>query len=174
MLPDQKITLASTAGVNVEYPSSAGIAKIDFSVGSVSYLSNLQPKKIDGADHRFSRDGLLDKTELKIGEQKYNKGLAIWAGTILTYNIEGKFKTFEAVLGVDANASESILNDVSVILTIEADNKVLFKQKVQKTDAGRNLNLNVVGVKLLRVTVESEGLLDFGNQVDLADAKLRK
>jgi hypothetical protein len=168
-----KIIVTTTADVKVEYPTSAGISKMDFSVGSVSYLSNVQPKKVGGATPQFSKDALIDGPGLKIREQKYAKGLEIWAGTVLTYDIEGKYKTFEGVVGTDDQASGSDeLLDVSVMVTIEGDNKVLFQQKVQKREAGRNFNLNVVGVKQLKITVESDNV--FTSQVDLADAKLRK
>ena len=58
-------------------------------------------------------------------------------------------------------------------LTIEADGKKLFAEAISRKDKPRLLNLDVKGVKELKITLERDGLFH-GNQIDLAEARLQK
>ena len=61
----------------------------------------------------------------------------------------------------------------TVRLVVEADGKVVYSQLVSRKDKARPLNLDVKGVKQLKITVEREGLY-LANQVDLAEARFQK
>jgi hypothetical protein len=60
------------------------------------------------------------------------------------------------------------------LVKIEADGKELLSQIVTRKDDRRELSYDISGVKQLRITVTSNRLLDFGDHVDLANAKLSK
>ena len=169
------LLVETITGVKIDYPAMNQIAKLDFSAGSMLYLSNANPIKVEqssteGAPETYRRDRNLDNGELKIDSKAYAKGLALHSRTVLTYDLGGKFKLLQAIAGVDDSVEGE---DCKAILTIEGDSKPLFKQVIKKGDPAKPLNLTVLNVKELRITVESD-FLDLGNQVDLADAKLLK
>jgi hypothetical protein len=164
----------TVTGVKVEYPSIAAISKLDFSAGALRYLSNMVPVKVEessteGTPEPYRRDRNLDNEEIKIAGVRYAKGLALHSKTMLTYDLRGEYKLFQAVAGVD----DCVEGESKATLTIEADFKPIFTQVIKKGDKPVTLNLAVLNVKQLRITVESD-FLDLGNQIDLADAKVRK
>lgn len=171
---NKKLIVETVMGVKIEYPSIDSIARFDFGAGSLRYLSNLDPVKVeqtstDGPAEPYRRDRNLDNEEIKIGGVKFAKGLALHSRTILTYDLRGEYKLFQAVAGVD----DCVEGESKATLTIEADFKPVFKQVIKRGDKPVPLNLAVLNVKQLRITVESD-FLDLGNQIDLADAKVRK
>jgi NPCBM/NEW2 domain len=169
------LLIETVTDVKITYPAMSLIAKIDFSAGSMLYLSNANPAKVEmssteGAPEPYRKDRNLDNGELKIAAKAYSKGLALHSRTMLTYDLGGKYKLFQAVAGIDDSVEGE---DCKVTLTIEADSKSIFKQVIKKGDQPKTLSLAVLNVKELRIIVESD-FLDLGNQVDLADAKLLK
>jgi hypothetical protein len=64
--------------------------------------------------------------------------------------------------------------DSQAVVRIEGDGRELFAGVVSRKDRPRPLNLDIQGVKQLRIVVGSQGLLDLGDHVDLADAKVSK
>jgi hypothetical protein len=178
---DKSFIVESITGVKVAYPGIESIYKLDFSAGSVLYLSNAEPIKVEhtsteGQPEPYRRDRNLDNDALIVKDKdamgkdiqrKFAKGLALHSRTVLTYDLGGKFKQFQAIAGVD----ECVEGDSKVTLTIEADFKPVFKQVIKKGDDLKPINLAILNVKQLRITVESD-LFDLGNQVDLLDAKV--
>ncbi len=173
-LAEGKVIVESITGVKIEYPGITSLAKLDFSAGSMMYLSNADPIKVDqssteGIAEPYRRDRNLDNSDLKINNVKYPKGLALHSRTVLTYDLNGQYKQFQAIAGVD----DCVEGESKVTLTIEADFKPIFKGVVTKRDKPKMLNLAVLNVKELRITVESD-FLDLGNQLNLVDAKVLK
>ncbi|MCE9533335.1 MAG: NPCBM/NEW2 domain-containing protein [Planctomycetes bacterium] len=171
---DKSVTVETVTGVKVNYPTMSSIARLDFSAGSLLYLSNAVPVKVEhssteGIPEVYRRDRNLDNGELRIKGEKFAKGLALHSRTELTYDLGGKYKFFQTTVGVD----DIVDGESRATLIIEADFKPIFKEVITKGDKPRLLKLNIANVKQLRITVESE-LFDLGNQVDLADAKLLK
>ena len=102
--------------------------------------------------------------------QLFAKGLSVHAYTELVYDISGEYKEFKAILGVDPK----VPGDSHVKVTIEGDGKELFSGEINRKDEPRPLTLDIKNVKQLRIVVASAGLLDLGNHVCLADAKVSK
>jgi hypothetical protein len=96
--------------------------------------------------------------------------LAIHAYTELVYNLDGKYSKFEAVLGMD----DQVPGDGKPVVKIEADGKELFAGTVSRRDKRRILSCDVKGARQLRIVVSPGRLFDFGDHVDLANAKLNK
>ncbi len=171
---DKKFIVETVTGVRLEYPSISSVAKLDFSAGSMMYLSNAEPIKVEqtsteGIPEVYRRDRNLDNNELKLNNVKYPKGLALHSRTVLTYDLGGKYKLFQALVGVD----DCVEGESQATLIIETDFKPVFKEVVKKGAKPKLLNLAVLNVKQLRITVESD-FLDLGNQIDLANAKVLK
>ncbi len=93
------------AGCRVEYPLAL-VARLDYTKDKLAFLSDLEPVKVvekssfDRIDH-YRRDKNLDDTPLRLGGKNHPKGLALHAYTELVYDLDGKYKEFKALLGVD-------------------------------------------------------------------------
>lgn len=168
-------TVVTASGVKLDYPAAL-LARLDFSKGKLTFLSDLEPVKVvessslEGIDH-YRRDKNLDGGPLRIQGAVYGKGLALHAYTELVYDIGGQYKDFKAVLGVD----DQVGGDSHCKVTIEGDDKELFAAEVTRKDKKPvEVTLNVKNVKQLKIVVRSANLLDLGSHVDLADAKVSK
>ena len=89
---------------------------------------------------------------------------------MLTYDIGGDYKDLRATIGVD----ESVETESRVEVVIEGDARELFRGEISRKDSPRTVAVDVRGVKDLRISVRATGLLDFGAQAILADAKVSK
>jgi hypothetical protein len=170
-----KITVTTVAGLAVEYPDFDSLGKLDFSDGRLVYLSDLEPisKQEASFDERLEyvrMNRSVNNQPIRLDGQTYEKGIAAFAETILTYNLGGDYRELKCVVGVDEAASP----DSEVLLIIEGDGRELFKQTVKARDKARPLTLDVRGVQQLRLAILSPGDFDFGNQVTIADARVTK
>lgn len=175
-LSGESLTITTVSDAVMAYPSLRSVAKLDFSQGNLSYLSDLEPivsapEPFPGEPHfTYLRDRTSENLPMKLDGQAYAKGLWIVPDTTLKYSLDGDYREFKAVVGVD----ESIqIASSSVILRIMGDGKVLFAETIQRRDKPRNLTLDVNGVKELQISVDSESLF-LGNQVNLAEARVQK
>lgn len=172
--PSRGFAVESLTGVKVAYTEPEAIAKLDFSAGSVLYLSSAEPIKVEqtsaqGTPEPYRRDRNLDNEKLKINNIPYSRGLAMHSRTVLTYDLGGKYKRFEASAGVD----DSVEGESKALLIVEADFKEVYRALIKKGSPLTPLSLAVLNVKQLRITVESDELLDLG-QIDLVEAKVLK
>jgi hypothetical protein len=179
-LTPKGFTITAASGVTFDYPRQA-LARLDFSRGALAYLSDLEPVKVvekSGGEYvkHYRRDRNLDGDPMRLENEPYEKGLALHAYTELVYDLGGGYKEFAAVLGVDAQAGGA--SDVKV--TIYGDDKELHSYDVKRKGKPQQVRLQVKDVRSLRIVVRSanegelNGLLDLGNQVDLADARVIK
>jgi hypothetical protein len=168
-------TFTTGSGVKIEYPGAL-LARLDFSKGKLTYLSDLEPAKVtesstlEGTDH-VKRDKNLDGGPMRINGVTYTKGLAVPATTEMIYNIGGDYKSFKAVVGFD----DQVGGDSNVSILVEGDGKEIYKADLKRADKKKiDLNLDVKNVKNLRIVVKSADLLDLGYHVNFADAKVSK
>jgi hypothetical protein len=168
-------TVTTIAGVKIEYPRQA-VARLDYSNDKVVFLSDLKPAELVEKSKQGRKDSVrmnrnLDNNNpIELEDQVYPKGLALHAYAELVYNLDGKYQKFDAVLGMDAKVGGNGKPQV----TIEGDGNKLFSETITRQDKRRDLSFSVKGVKQLRIVVSSSGLFDFGDHVDLANAKLSK
>lgn len=158
------------------------VAKLDFAAGSIKYLSDLDPSTVDesGTDpEHYQRDKNLDKQPIRIaldpakGPDTFPKGLTLKARTALTYDLNGAYKTFRAVVGVDADQQNTA--DSSVKVTVDNGSAVIWSGVIKRGQKAVDLNLNVTDVAKLKIVVESEGTAtDLGNQVSFGNARVVK
>ena len=172
-------TVTAVAGPRITFPKPA-VTRLDFSNDKVVFLSDLKPaehieKSRQGRKDTLHLDKNLENGPLKIEGQTYSKGLAIHAHSELVYNLDGKYQKFEVVIGMDDAVGNDGLPLGRPLVKIEADGRELFAQIITRKDKRRDLPpFDVKGVRQLRIVVTSTGLLDFGDHVDLANAKLSK
>lgn len=174
-------TLAATTltGAKLTLPL-ADVLAVDVVGGKAAYLSDLKPKAAKeeafgavawawGADRSVKGNPLRLKTDR--GEEVFAKGLGLHPKTTLTYDLGGKYKRFEAAVGLDAGTGRRGAVDVTV----------LVDGKPQKIDgltgltfaAGvRVLGVDVTKAKELTVVVDYGPNGDVQDDVTFADARL--
>jgi hypothetical protein len=167
--------ITTPVGATVDYTTES-LARFDYSKGKLAFLSDLEPLNVAEkfALERFGhyrKDKNLDGGPLRLKNQAYGKGLSVPATTELEYNLGGDYREFRAVVGVDdlVGGSES-----ATTLRVEGDGKELLAVAISRKDGPRPIALNVKDVQKLKIVVSSEGLIDLGKHLDLADAKVSK
>lgn len=174
------VTVTTVAGATIKYPSTAALAKLDYALGNIAYLSDIEPqsegpelpleeKKLNPTV-AFLKDRSLSNDAIKLDNTIYPKGLCIAPDTVLSYTINGEYTQLKAMAGIDENGA----NGTSAAkLTIEADGQVLFSEMLRRKEKAKPVFLAVKGVKQLRLIVETDTPFN-GNYVTLAEARLQK
>jgi hypothetical protein len=164
----------------------ADTAKIDFSVGNVAYLSDLESDspgepaislQPSNMTYKFSRifalraGPPLGTNTFRMGGERYDNGLSLHSPTKLDYRVPPGFKKFHAVAGID----DSILSPGRFTLTILADNKEVARHEF--SDEQRKpvpLTLDVSQARRLSIVLEAGDGQDIGDQLNLCEARFTK
>jgi hypothetical protein len=170
----KSFTIHTVSGAKFEYPTAA-ISRLDYRSDKLVYLSDLKPIEVvertkQGRKDIWRADKNLENSALQLEGQVYPKGLCLHSHTELAYALDGKYKEFKTILGMD----DMVGGDGHPVVKIEGDGKELFSGTVSRKERRRELTLDVKGIKQLRIIVMSSGLFDFGDHVDFADAKVCK
>lgn len=173
---DGQLNLVTNSGQTLGI-SPALLNEIDFSLGKVVYLSDLDPEGTEYTPFfdtiwEMQRDRTLDGQPLQIGQTTYRKGLWVHSRSRLTYRLAGEFSRFQAVLGIDYVVAS--LGHGNVDLTITGDGQELFSGTVTARDKALPIDLDVSNKQFLQISVDFGKGLDIGDHLDLADAKLIK
>jgi hypothetical protein len=174
------VTVTTVSGATVKYASTAALVRLNYALGNVAYLSDLDPH-VEGPEvppeerklnptAPFLKDRSLSNDGIKLDNVPFQKGLVVAPDTVLTYTIGGDYTQFKATVGIDENGANATS---AAKLTIEADGQVLFSKVIRRKDKGEGVTLSVKGVKQLRLIVEADTPLN-GNYVTLADAQVQK
>ena len=101
------LTISTVSGLKVSYPNVTQVARLDFSQGKLTYLSDLDPSRAETTlsteDNdkfaqfvRYRRDKNLENGPLRLDGTAYAKGLALHAGSALVYEFGGEYAAFRA------------------------------------------------------------------------------
>ena len=156
-------------------------AALDFGQGKVTFLSQIDPREKEHAsyfgtefdsvfDVRVDHSDAGPQTPIRIDRQPYQRGLVIHSQTKLTYRLNGDYRRFVAVAGIE----QLVRPQGRVTLTISADGKELFNRTISGEDAPIPLDLDVSDVRELMIFVGFGGDLDDGDHLALGDARLIK
>jgi hypothetical protein len=151
------------------------IVSLDFSLGKVRYLSQMEPREVKYTPFfdqvwTYCRDRPRDGGMLRLANKEYARGLWIHSRTLLKYRLNADYRRFQAVMGIDQAVAP--LGNVHVV--ISGDGKILHQSDVRGSDSPQNLDLDIAGVRELEIFVDFGGDLDIADHLDLADAKVIK
>jgi hypothetical protein len=171
-----KATLSADG--EVEIPAEA-IREIDFSLGKVRYLSQMEPREVKytpffDTNFKYQRDKNLAGGPIRLGAKTYARGLCIHSKTSLVYRTNTDYRRFKAVVGIDHHRAQKGLGDVHLVISDRDSKKVLFEGDVRGTDDPRTIDLDVSQVRDLKILVDFGGDLDISDWLDLADARVTK
>jgi hypothetical protein len=185
-LADQMLNVTTSAGVNVELPL-AGVTKLDFSIGNIAHVVDLEPDTGDGEPvvslqpaamtakfgrlFKVSRFPPLGADGFRIANKRYDGGLSLHSPTTLVYRVPEGFRKFHAVAGVD----DSIIAPGEFVLRILGDNKELFRHEFDGESRGPvTIDLDLAGVRRFSIVLDPADGQDIGDQLNLCQARLTK
>jgi NPCBM/NEW2 domain/Protein of unknown function (DUF1583) len=160
-------------GQEMKLPS-AEVQGVRFRGGKMTYLSDMEPTKVEEASyfgHRFPwrRNVSLTGGKLTMNGETYERGLAVHSRSTLTYDLNGRFETFETLVGFD----DAVRGKGRVACRIFADDKELYSNPDLRADAPPvPLKLSVASAQQLRLEIDYGREQDTGDRVIWADARL--
>ncbi|MBX9585424.1 MAG: NPCBM/NEW2 domain-containing protein [Gemmataceae bacterium] len=147
--------------------------------GKAVDLSDLKPAAAEqagflGAGWPWAADRSVKGTPLRLrtaaGEHTFDRGLGTHPRTTLTYNLDGKYRRFEAVVGIDAGAVRPGRAAVKVLV----DGKEQPLPELARLGPGPAVpvRVDVRGAKELKLVVDFGPDGDVGADMDWGDARL--
>ncbi|MBP87296.1 MAG: hypothetical protein CMJ64_11335 [Planctomycetaceae bacterium] len=174
----------TVSGVRATVPLDQ-LAKLDYSIGNLVFLSDLQPESVEWiptVQTRSTPPSLKDfyrpqidrgffGAPLSLDGQSYEKGLAIHSRTVMQYRLTREFRRFAATVGLDSRFRAA----GNITLLINGDGEPLFTQKIVNSDAPIAIDIDLKGVRRLTVTVDfGDDMSDIGDYLNLCNARLLK
>nr|MCU0704690.1 NPCBM/NEW2 domain-containing protein [Fimbriiglobus sp.] len=155
----------------------ADVVAVDVLGGKAVYLSDLKPKAAKeeafgavawpwASDKSVKGNPLRLKTDR--GEEAFGKGLGLHPKTTLTYDLGGKYRRFEATVGLDATTGRRGAVDVTVLV----DGKPTKLDGLTFASGVKPLSLDVTKAKELTLIVDYGPGGDVQDDVIFADARL--
>ena len=174
--PAGGLTLQLLAGPQVRV-AKGQLIDVVFKQGKLVYLSDLKPsaQKVTpyfGGDPTwpYRRDRNYDGKPIRVAGKTYQKGLGMFSGMTLTYDLGGGFKKFAARVGID---DADINNQGDVTVRVLADGKEAYKKAgLTRRGGPAAVQLSMEAVKTLQLVVEFGGNMHFGDLTDWANAHL--
>jgi hypothetical protein len=165
-------------GQVVEVPI-ADVVSIDVMQGKATYLADLKPAKAEsagflGVSWNWTANRNVHGEPLRIltaeGESTHDRGLGTHPKTTLTYDLGGKYRRFEALVGLDAASGQRGRAAVRILV----DGKEQALPELHKLAAGpaTSLQVDVAGAKQLIIVVDFGPAGDVQADVNWADARL--
>ncbi len=186
-LQDGQLEIVTTSGTKCRIPWES-IAQLDFSSGNVAYLSDLEfelqectpyiasrvsPQRImqlyaPRRDNGFEGAGLWLAGDN--GARRFEKGMAIHSRSILVYRLDEPYRKLTALVGIDSR----LRGQGNLVLVIEGDNRELLRRTISGSDAPFALDLNIKGVRRLKILVDFGASLDVADHLNLCNARIIK
>jgi len=134
------VTVTTQAGTKLDF-TLAQLSLIDYTTGRLDYLSEMLPTKTtvnldpyDAADKLDKgyktfvyKDSSLNLAPIKLGGTSYKRGLTLLPNVELEYGLNGDYRQFDAVIGIDDETEAR--GDVT--LEVWGDNKELEKIRIE-------------------------------------------
>ena len=142
--------------------------------GQMTYLSDLIPSQVAetpyfGRRSPYRQDLTLAGTPLKLSGQVIDKGLAVHSRSSLTYDLDKRYTTFEALVGFDEAGKRKGRVDCRVF----ADGREIYGNPDLRADAEPvSLSLPVVGAEQLKLVIDFGADEDTGDRVIWGNARV--
>lgn len=172
-LAEGKLTL-TVGPTDVVLPWSS-VKSLAVRSSRLAYLSDMEPSEAE--EYRlvtlpqgFQRDKNVNKKPLLLGEQSFERGIGVHAYSKLTFEIEGSYKLFNAVIGIDSSTDRK----GDCVFVVLGDNQELLRERMTGASEPKTLKVDVAGVKQLTLVVEPGEDLDLADVANWADARVIK
>jgi hypothetical protein len=135
------------------------------------YLSDLEPYRIGLEWRQAEFDRTILGKGMVLGGKRYERGLGIPSNSELGFDLEGRFATFTAIVGVD----EEHNREGHVEFVVIADDTELWRSGfVTKSDGAIPVKLDISGVHHLVLRVNRGEKGGSGDQANWVEAKVSR
>ncbi len=195
---------ASLAGKQLKWRTAAGVdlgvpvdqlARIDFSTGKITFLSELKPSSVRWvprvaipkeattiANHGLPRNNVSfngsplsllwhdDPLPARRDVRTYSRGVAMRSRTEVAYLIPQGMARFIATAGIDpATASQG-----HVTLAIRGDDRVLWEGTIDGREPPVEIDVELGTARRLQLVIDYGENLDYGDRLHLVEARFTK
>jgi hypothetical protein len=160
--------------------SWVNLVSIDVEQAKAIWLSDLKPAayqyhSYDGEQFTWAADRCVTGDALRLktaaGESTFDRGIGLHAECTIAYSLAGKYKWFEALAGLDAKTG--IKGDAIIAVLVDGKEQELKKKGLLTLTGGPiAINLDVTGVKELKIAVKRANAGNVQDHVNLAEARL--
>lgn len=178
------LTAKTLFGSEIKVPV-ADIVALDLRQGKAVYLSDLKPAGFTetpylGVAWSYVPDGAVEQgtrfgRDFRLGGSSYDKGLGMHSASRITYKLDGAYRRFEAVVGLDARTAP--LGAARVKVLVDGKPRDLgWDKDLTARDKPVPVKIDVAGAKELTLVVDfgRDGASDTHGRVNWADARLVK
>jgi hypothetical protein len=194
-LADRLLRLTTASGAKFAWPLH-DIHSADYSAGKLQYLSDMQPLSqrwtplvglpagatlaAEYGQPRFNHSAYGGPLAVRLGDpphtstaaqtRSFRKGLALRSRTEIVYRVPAGFRRFAATAGIDPATSGS----GNVRLEVYGDDRLLWEDDIAGQAPPTAIELDVAGLKRLKIVVDYGRNLDSGDWLNLCDARIVK
>jgi hypothetical protein len=184
-----QLRLATVAGLEADVPLER-VARLDFSLGKLLYLSDLKPGSVrvdpgiplsqNDRDElseylaRFNRprhDEVMGGAALRLDEQTFPKGLELASRTQISFSLPDAYRKLTGLAGFDANVPAG--SKVEIVFV--GDGKELARQAiVAEGSEPTPLEIDLGGARRLQIRVEHLDKRQITHRVHLCNLRISK
>jgi hypothetical protein len=140
----------------------------------MTYLSELDFKDrnaraVVGPVREPRLDACAAGTPLLLAGQRYTRGIGMRARSSISFALPGKWNRFRASAGLD---DEKAVASRGAVFRIVADGRKRLEFEISNNGKARDVDLDVSGVKVLRLQVEAGPGFEIGDYGNWIDARL--
>jgi len=151
------------------------IAAFDVLQGPAAYLSDLKPKSYShtpflGVAWPYMNDRSVSGGELRLGGNSYDKGVGLHSECRISYALDGAFRRFESIVGLDDHGGRG--GNVRIRVFVDGQEKA--GGELNSGGQPRALAIDLTQAKDLTLVVEFGSGGDVCDHVNWADARLIK
>ncbi len=186
-LANNRLSITTLGNLSLELPLNV-LTKLDYSVGNVAFLSDLEPDSGGGEiavslqpaamGYKFSRvfqlrnRPPLGTDSFRIGGQRFENGLSLHSPLKLVYRVPDGFKKLQATVGVD----DSVVASGRFNLVVLGDGKELSRHAfmAETPRQPESLLFNVAGIRRVTILLESADGQDIGDQLNFCEARFTR
>ncbi len=152
------------------------VAALDLYGGAAVYLSDLTPRTYEpmpylGVSWPLVEDGSVAGRELRLGGATYDRGLGLHAAARVTYALDGRYRRFEALVGLDDQTGKRGRACIRVLVDGK-ERPLPDGGKVSAAGGPLRVRADVRGARELTLVVDFGRFGDVQAHVNWADACL--
>jgi hypothetical protein len=173
----QVLNARLASGPTIQVPVHQ-IAALDLFQGRAVYLSDVKPSRYEHVPYLdvswpYRADTSVAGNAIRLGGSTYDKGIGMHSESRLTYDLDGRYQWFEALVGLDDETGQ----EGSVSIQVLVDDKpqdVGGELELDARNSPRSIRAKLTGAKKLTLVVKFGRHGDVQDHIDWADARLIK
>jgi len=162
-------------GTRLEIPLKE-VAAVEPKRRNVVFLSDLKPKQFEhtpflSVSWPLATDAAVTGGALRVGGSTFDKGLGMHSKSLVSYGLNGEFRWFEAMVGLDDSAGRRAQARVRVLVDGK-EQKLGSEKELVAREAPLPLRIGVAEARELTLIVDFGSYGDVAAHVNWADARL--